>query len=105
MVEYNRCEWLFVGSTERCYKRCVNTLCGRHRGQIRTKPNSEPHPCRKCKKGTQSETRLCSKKCGADRVQKALNRVEVRARRNFPLVMDELIYLADLQKKFHFIGL
>ena len=105
MVEYNRCEWLIVGSTERCNKRCINILCGRHRGQIRRKPNSEPHPCRKCSIGTQSETRLCSKQCGADRAQKALHRAEARAKRNFPLVMNELVSLADHQKKFHFIGL
>ena len=105
MVEYNRCQWLTVGSTENCNKRCINKFCGRHRGQLRKKPDSEPHRCRRCLKGTQSETRLCSKKCGSDRAQKALHRAEARARRKFPIVMNELVLLANLQKKSYFIGL
>ena len=54
-MEYNRCEWLVVGSTERCGKRCFNNFCGVHRAQLRKKHVSEPQPCRKCGKGTKAE--------------------------------------------------
>ena len=105
MVEYNRCEWLLVGSVERCNKRCLNNMCGRHRGQLAKKPGSTPNPCRRCKKGTQAESRLCSKVCGSDRAQKALKRVEARARSLFNKVLNELMLIANYQRKIHFIGL
>ena len=45
MVEYNRCDWLIIGRTERCGKPCDNRLCGLHQSRLRRKPGSEPHPC------------------------------------------------------------
>ena len=104
MVEYNRCDWLLVGSLERCYKRCASSsiYCARHRSQLDIKPS---YPCRKCSKGTQSESRLCSKKCGQDNAKKALRRAESKAKRNFSKVMSELIMLANLKRRYFFIGL
>ena len=103
MIEYNWCDWLIIGRAERCGKQCVNKQCGLHR--LRRKPGSEPHPCRRCGKGTQGETRLCSKECGADRGQKALHRVEARAKRIYPAVMHELLRMAERQRTLPFIGL
>ena len=103
MVEYTRCDWLIIGRAERCGKPCVNRLCGLHR--LRRKPGSEPYPCRRCGKGTQGETQLCSKECGAYRGQKALHRVEARAKRIYPAVMHELLRVAERQRTLPFIGL
>ena len=105
MVEYNRCDWLIIGRAERCGKPCVNRLCGLHRSRLWRKPGSELHPCRWCGKGTQGETRLCSKECGADRGQKALHRVEARPKRIYPTVMHELLCMAGHQRTLPFIGL
>ena len=105
MVEYNRCDWLIIGRAERCGKPCVNRLCGLHPSRLQRKPMSKPHPCQQCGKGTQGETRLCSKECGAERGQKALHRVEARAKRIYPTVMHELLRMAEHQRTLPFIGL
>ena len=105
MIEYNRCEWLVVGRTERCGKQCVNNLCGVHRAQLRRKPGSEPQPCRQCGKGTKAESQLCSKACGADRTQKTLHRAEAQAKRLHSALMYELLMMAQKQRACPFIGL
>ena len=103
MVERNNCEWLLVGSLKRCNKRCIDSIyCTRHRSQLIIKPS---YPCRKCSRGTQSESRLCSKKCGQDNAKKALRSAESKAKRNFSKVMSELIMLANLKRRCFFIGL
>ena len=51
------------------------------------------HPCRKCRKGTKAESRLCSKACGADRAQKTLRQAEARARCSHKVLMNELLGL------------
>ena len=104
MAEYNHCEWLLVGSVKLCSMRCSssNKYCTRHKSQIVIKPS---YPCRKCSKGTQSESRLCSKKCGQDNAKKSLRSAGSKAKRNFRKVMDELVMLADLKRRLLFIGL
>jgi len=99
MAEYKKREWLIVGNTERCGKRCVNNLGGIHRAQLRRRPGSKPHPCRRCDRGTKSESWLWRKDCGADRVQKSFKMPEVRAKRNHGLVMDELLAMARRQRE------
>ena len=91
MVEYNQCKWLIVGRSEHCGKRCIYDLCGIHRAQLRRKPGSEPHPCRRCGRVTKAESWLCRKQCGVDNAQKALHRAEARAKRLHPALMHELL--------------
>ena len=56
------CEWLLVGSTEKCGR--PSSLGGNvwamHRGRIRT-GKSISVPCRKCNKGTKNQSRLCTR--------------------------------------------
>ena len=91
MGEYNTCEWLVVARLEKCGRQCVNNLCGIHRAQLRRRPVTEPYACRECGKGTKSASRLCSKACGSDRVQKTLRRAGRKAVRVYPKVMKELL--------------
>ena len=105
MREFNHCEWLIVGRTERCGKQCVNEYCRTHRAQLKRKPGSIPQPCRECGKGTKSETYLCSTACGSDRVKKTLYRVEVKTRRLHKVLMEELSLSASRQRECPFIGL
>ena len=70
-----------AGRGEHWAMRNVYDLCDIHRAQMRKKPGTEPHPCRRCGKGTKSEFWLCSNICGADRAQKVLARAEARAKR------------------------
>ena len=105
MVEYNSCEWLVVKKVERCGNRCKGRICGIHMAQLRRKPGTEPRPCRVCGRGTKSETQRCSKACGMDRVRYCLLHAEVRRNRIFPRVMNELLCMAEQQRRLAFIGL
>ena len=105
MVMYSACRWLIVGHSEHCEKPCINDFCGIHRAQIRRRPGTEPKPCRKCGRGTKSETQLCSKPCQSDHAKKALHRAEAKARRLHPLLMQELLLAAHRQQLLPFIGL
>ena len=98
LIGYNKCEWLTVGNLDRCGASCVNRLCGAHRARLRRSKGSEPKPCRRCGRGTKSETVLCSKECGSDRGKKALKRAEAPARRAYARVLDELLRLAKYQQ-------
>ena len=62
-----------MGRSEHCRKRCIYDLCGIHRSQLRRMPGSEAHPYRRCGRGTKAESWLCSKQCGVDNAQKALD--------------------------------
>ena len=85
MIMYNACRWLSVGRSERCEKPCLNDFCGIHRAQLGRRPETEPMPCRKCGRGTKSETQLFSKPFHSDHAKKALHRAEAKARRLHPL--------------------
>ena len=94
MIMYNACHWLIVGRSERCEKPCINDFCGIHRAPLRRRPGTEPKPCRKCGRGTKSETQLCSKPCRSDHAKKDLQRTEAKVRRLHPVVMQELLLAA-----------
>ena len=83
----------------------LKNLCGIHRAQLRRRPGTEPRPCRKCNRGSKSETQLCSRGCGADNAKKALHRAEAKARRLHPARMHELLLAAHRQRILPFIGL
>ena len=88
MKGQNQCAWLTIGRTVPCGKRCIYEHCAVHRNQLR-KDAVEPYACRKCGKGTQSETRLCVG-CGSDRVKHKLIDTEKQVRRKFATVLIQL---------------
>ena len=98
MVTYNTCEWLVVQKVTRCGKPCKGRLCGVHLAQLR-KTKRETRPCVVCRKGTKSETQRCSRACGTDNARHRLIRLEGLSRRQFSLVMDELLLKAWRQKQ------
>ena len=98
MVTYNTCEWLVVQKPTRCGKPCKGRLCGVHLAQLR-KTKREPRPCRICGKGTKAETQRCSRACGTDNIRHYLIRLEGISRRQFSLVMEELLLKAWRQKQ------
>ena len=97
------CGWLLIGSLNHCGKSCLGEYCNVHLARIR-RESPIPIPCRRCGKGTQSETYL-SGLCGADRAQKYLVRAEARLRRIHRRVMDEIRYRSLWAKKLTFVGL
>ena len=101
-ILYNACCWLIVGHSERCEKPCINEFCSIHRAQLCRRPRTELKPCRKCGRGTKSETQLCSKPCRSDHAKKALHRAEAKARRIHPMLMQKLLLAAH---RLPFIGL
>ena len=105
MIIYNARRWLIVGRSEHYEKQCINDFCGIHRAQLRRRLGTEPKPCRKCGRGTKSETQLCSKPCRSDHAKKALHRAEAKARRLHPVLMQELLLASQRQQLLAFIGL
>ena len=105
MIMYNTFRWLIVGRSQRCEKPCINDFWGIHRAHLRRRPGTKPKPCRKCGRGTKSETQLCSKSCRSDHAKKALHRAETKARRLHPVLMQELLLAAHRQQVLPFIGL
>ena len=89
MRTYEQCEWLKLGTTTFCNKNCLNQFCKVHRSQIR-KGYTPPRPCRRCGKGTNAETLLC-RACGNASAQMRIVRIEKKARKLFPKVMEELL--------------
>ena len=52
ITHWHEFPWLAFGSFERCGRRCVFDFCSVHRTRLRRKPGTEPHPCRRCERGT-----------------------------------------------------
>ena len=75
--------------TYTCEKSCVGTFCAQHNYQIKQGMKS-PMPCRSCGVGVQADYRLC-RNCGGDRLRQMLKRVEIRAKRDFDVVLAELM--------------
>ena len=86
------CEWLLVGSVERCGRPSSlggNIVHALHRGRIRD-GKSIPAPCTKCEMGTNTQSRLCTR-CAGSKMNEHLKRVEVRSRKYYSSVMEELV--------------
>lgn len=90
MKGYDNCAWLKVGDRMTCGKSCMKTYCKFHLAKIR-KGKKIPTPCRKCGKGVQSEIEIC-RACGRDKIRYRHMVLEKKARRQFNLVLCELLY-------------
>ena len=89
MRTYNTCTWLKIGTNELCNKNCINTYCKIHNYQIK-RGFTCPNPCRKCGKGTNSESYLC-RPCGNPATQMRLLRKQKKARLIYEIVLMELL--------------
>ena len=89
MKGHNNCAWLKVGELGTCGKSCCQTFCKVHLARIR-KGSNIPAPCRCCGKGVQSEIEVC-RACGRDKIRHQHIALEKRARRQFDLVLAQLL--------------
>ena len=96
----NKCQWLTVGKTTKCNKKCVNNdnYCRNHRMRIKYS-GTEPYPCRKCGKGTKSETRLCYNKCGGKRVKRKYKKIEKTTRSRSTQILDQLKEINNVENE------
>ena len=53
----NECQWLLLGLTDRCNRRCMGTFCKVHLARLRKFPGTKP--CRGCGKGVKNKHELC----------------------------------------------
>ena len=84
MKGYNKCAWLKVGELEICGKGCKV-----HLFRIR-KGSKIPVPCRSCGKGVYSKIEVC-RACGREKIRHQHIALEKKSKRQFDLVMDQLI--------------
>ena len=82
------CSWYMRGQKNFCPRRCVGKFCAQHNYQIKQGMKSAM-PCRRCGKGVQVDYRLC-RNCGGDSLRHVLKRKEIKAARNFSLVLEEI---------------
>ena len=54
----NTCQWLTLGSTDRCSRRCMGEYCGVHLNRLRKSVGTKP--CKKCGKGVSNRYSLCA---------------------------------------------
>ena len=66
MKGQNTCQWLVIGSTERCGRSCLRDHCKVHLARLRTGPGTQP--CAICGKGVKNRFALCID-CGYRRSQ------------------------------------
>ena len=85
---YNRCSWLMIGKSFTCGRSCKDEYCKLHLSLI-CKGSTISQPCLRYGIGTQSVTVLY-RYCGASDGIRYLSRMEAKARRLFPKVVDEL---------------
>ena len=83
-----QCSWYIRGQKNFFTRRCVGEYCAQHNYQI--KIGMKPLlPCRVCKKGIHVDYRLCLD-CGGDKLRHKLKRKEIKAIKNFQLVLEEI---------------
>lgn len=88
MKGQNTCQWLGIGSTELCGKRCLGDHCKIHLARLRRGPGTKP--CIVCGKGVKNRFELCQD-CG---YHKARMRAWQRSHRAF---MAEFYRLAAIK--------
>ena len=94
MVGKNNCIWLRISSLIYCNRFCDGTYCALHNHAIRKLGRAPPIPCRRCGRGTNSIAVLCVS-CGSDCGRKRLGYAEKRAKKQFPLVLKQLVENAN----------
>ena len=53
----NKCQWLKIGSTEKCEKNCLGKYCYIHNARLKISPGTKP--CTHCGKGTKNKYMIC----------------------------------------------
>ena len=54
----NNCNWLLIGKTSKCGKKCRNQYCGIHMNYVR-RGSTGPKPCIVCSVGVRGKNQLC----------------------------------------------
>ena len=54
----NNCQWLVIGTTEKCGKNCVGEYCHIHNARFKKFPNTNK-PCIHCGRGTKNDWNVC----------------------------------------------
>ena len=85
----NCCSWLKIGDRVQCGKSCLGVYCKVHLAAIRKKGRVSV-PCRCCGKGVLSQIQIC-RACGRDKVRHQHIALESRCRRQFKLVLDQVL--------------
>ena len=73
----NNCQWLKIGSTDRCNKSCVGEYCHIHNARLKKSPDTNK-PCIHCGKGTKNNLMICYG-CGYHTIYCRQWRIKVKA--------------------------
>ena len=73
----NNCQWLKIGSTDRCNKSCIGEYCHIHNARLKKSPDTNK-ACIHCGKGTKNKYMICHG-CGYNTVYKKHWRIKVKA--------------------------
>ena len=65
LIAKNTCQWLMIGSTKLCDKKCMKSYCHHHAAKVRKGRCNTP--CKVCGVGTRNEHSVCIK-CGYTRI-------------------------------------
>ena len=76
------------GQKNFCPRRCVGKFCAQHNYQIK-QGMKLAMPCHVCGKGVQVDYHLC-RYCGGDSLRHVLKRKEIKAAKNYILVLEEI---------------